>query len=127
ICQALAELNLDVFVSEVRDVGLRIRSQAKYVREVKLHLGTPARSRGNLVAVDYRLIQYGRRPVARIPALRRDLAMDHTDAAHSLISLRGTFTRRSTRLSFLARWVCLPVFRRGRRLRLPDPHGSVGV
>ncbi len=40
--QALSKLNLDVLLGKVRDVGLRIRSQAKNVGEVKLHLGPPA-------------------------------------------------------------------------------------
>ncbi len=56
IYQALPHLNLNVLVRKPRDIGLRVRSEAKNVGEVELHLGPPACSGGNFVAVDHGLI-----------------------------------------------------------------------
>src|ERR1700691_3267338 len=102
IGQALSDLNLNVLLREVRDVGLGIRSQAKNVGVVELYLRSPARSSGNFIAVDHGLIQDCRRPRAGIPALRRDVAMNHADAAHTSVGLCRAFPGWSAGLSFFS-------------------------
>src|SRR5580698_7743505 len=93
IGQTLRDLNLYVFIREVRDIGLRVRSQAKNVRVIELNFRAAASSSGNFVAVHHRLIQYCRRPCTGISALRRYVAMNHADAADTLISLCGALAR----------------------------------
>jgi hypothetical protein len=43
IGEPLRQLNLDVIVSESRNIGLRVRPQAKNIGEVELHFGASAR------------------------------------------------------------------------------------
>src|SRR5258708_37853887 len=75
--ESLPKLNLNVLVRKVRDCGLSIRAEAKNVGVIELHLGAAASSSRNLIATAYWLVQHGRRPTARVPALLRRLAMDH--------------------------------------------------
>src|SRR5450631_253334 len=96
---ALAQLNLNVFLRKVRDVGLGVRSQAKYVGEVELQLGTRVVASRNFVAGHYRLIQRGCRPVSRIAALCGNIAVHQADSRHALIGLRRSFAGWSTGLS----------------------------
>src|ERR1700678_1531602 len=83
----LRHLNLNIFVREVRDVSLRVWSQTQNVGVIELHLGASAGSGRNFVAVDYGLIQQGRRPRARVSTLCRHIAMNHADSAYALIRL----------------------------------------
>src|SRR5258708_29016780 len=110
--ESLPKLNLNVLVRKVRNRGLRIRSQPKNVGEIELHLGAAASSSRNLITTEYGLVQHGRRPIAGVSALRRHVAMNHADAAHTLVGLSRTFTRRPTGLRFRARRGRVPVLRR---------------
>src|SRR5258708_6054844 len=125
--ESLPKLNLNVLVRKVRNRGLRIRSQPKNVGEIELHLGAAASSSRNLITTEYGLVQHGRRPIAGVSALRRHVAMNHADAAHTLVGLSRTFTRRSTGLRFRVRRGRLPVLRRLLSLRLSDLHRRTGL
>jgi hypothetical protein len=56
IGQSLGQLNLDVVVSEIGNIGLRVRPQAKNVGEVELDLCSATCGRRNLIAIEHRLI-----------------------------------------------------------------------
>jgi hypothetical protein len=85
---ALPKLNLNVSLRQVGNVGLGIASQAENIGIVQLHFGSRIVTRRKLVTADNRGIQCRCRPITRVSALSRHVAMNHADARHPLISLR---------------------------------------
>jgi hypothetical protein len=79
------------------------------------------------------LIQDCRRPVPRVSALRRNRAMNHADARHTLIGRCRTLARRPARLSLSRLPRLLSRLRRRTSLRIlcglrcPAFHGSAGM
>src|ERR1700692_4612483 len=92
IGETLRQLNLDMVVSEICNIGFSVRSQAKNIGEVELHFSAPTCCCGNFIAIEHRLIQHGCGPIARISSLRGHIAVNHADAAYTLVRLRGPLT-----------------------------------
>ena len=97
---ALAELNLNILVSKIRDICRGIRAQAKGVSEIELYFGAPTLGGRNFVPGHHGLVERCRRPIAGIAALGGNISMHQADASHTLISLSGRFAGRPTRLGF---------------------------
>jgi len=135
---ALAQLNLNVFLRQVRDVDLGVRAQAKNIGEVELQFRPRAVAGRNFVAGHDRLIQYDCRPVAGITALRGDVAVNQADARHALVRLCRSLARWSAGLRFgglrlrasliLRRLVLISwTLPRLTRPRLPHLHRGAGL
>ena len=81
---AVAKLNLDLRFREGVDVGLGVLRQPKHIGVVELQLGPSFITRRNAVARQHGRIERRRRPLAVIPALRRDVAMNQADAGNTV-------------------------------------------
>ena len=97
---ALAELNLNILVSKIRDICRGIRAQAKGVSEIELYFGAPTLGGRNFVPSHHGLVERCRRPIAGIAALGGNISMHQADASHPLVGLSGSFAGRAAGLSF---------------------------
>jgi len=80
---AVSKLNLDLRARELRDVGLRMLSQAEHVGIVELKLSAPFVAGRNAVTREHGSVEHSRGPVFRIATLCRNIAMNQTDARHA--------------------------------------------
>ncbi len=81
--EPLPDLDLDLCPLHGCDFCLRIITETKDVCMVELELGLGTVSCGDPVATGHGLIQRRPRPVTRIAALHRNVALDQADARHS--------------------------------------------
>src|SRR6266496_376684 len=84
--EALAQLDLNVFLGECPEIGLAVLGKPQNIGVVELHLGARLVAGGNLVASHHGRIQRGSRPVSGVATLGGDLAFNQTDAGSAGVS-----------------------------------------
>src|SRR5208282_1528474 len=85
---AMSKLNLDLRARELHQVRLAVLGQPKRVGIVEFQFSPRLVSGRNPVTRQHGSIQHRRRPILRVAALRRYVAMNQTHAGHAILLLR---------------------------------------
>ena len=85
---AARELNLNLLAAQGGDVRLAALFEAQNVGVVQLNFGTRLVGGGNTVPSNDGSVERCGRPVARVSALRGNIATCETDARHTRVGLR---------------------------------------
>src|SRR5208283_4065582 len=80
---SVPKLNLNLRARELRNIGLRMLSQAQHVGIVELKFGARFVAGGNAVTREDGGVEHSRGPVFGIAALRGNVTMNQTDARHA--------------------------------------------
>jgi hypothetical protein len=90
---SVPKLNLNLRARELRNIGLRVLSQAQHVGIVELKFGARFIAGGNAVTREHGGIEHSRGPVFGIAALRGNVTVNQTDARHASGLNRSRRTR----------------------------------